>query len=129
MKTLLFSHGDCLYHDTGSGHPERPDRLRAVLHALGDDAFAALDRRDAPKATETELTRAHSEDYVATVFRKVPEAGLQRLAGQGILPSPQGWGIPLRRRLFRPTPWFWIEPQLERLRYAPFRLLGSEPMQ
>ena len=31
MKTLLVSHNDCLLHDTGASHPERPDRLRAVL--------------------------------------------------------------------------------------------------
>ncbi len=81
MTTLLFSHADCLYHDTGAGHPERPDRLRAVLHALGDDEFGSLERRDAPKATETELARAHPEAYVETVFRKVPEAGLVHLDG------------------------------------------------
>ena len=90
MKTLLFSHSDCLYHDTGSGHPEGPDRLRAVLHALGDDGFGSLERRDAPKATETELTRAHSEAYVATVFRKVPEAGLVHLDGDTLISPGSG---------------------------------------
>ena len=42
MATLLYSHPACLAHDTGSGHPERPDRLRAVLGALEGEDFAAL---------------------------------------------------------------------------------------
>ena len=44
MTTLLVSHPSFLEHDTGPHHPERPDRLRAVLAALDDPAFAALAR-------------------------------------------------------------------------------------
>jgi len=36
MATLLISHPSFLEHDTGPYHPERPDRLRAVLAALDD---------------------------------------------------------------------------------------------
>ncbi len=36
MTTLLLTHPACLEHDTGYGHPERADRLRAI-----DDALAA----------------------------------------------------------------------------------------
>ena len=34
MTTLLFSHPSAAEHDTGHGHPERADRIRAVLEAL-----------------------------------------------------------------------------------------------
>jgi acetoin utilization deacetylase AcuC-like enzyme len=30
----LYTHPACLLHDTGPGHPERPERLAAVLAAL-----------------------------------------------------------------------------------------------
>ena len=33
LTTLFMTHTECLFHDTGTGHPERPDRLRAVFHA------------------------------------------------------------------------------------------------
>ena len=41
MSTLLLTHPACLGHKPGPHHPERPDRLRAVLAALDDEAFPA----------------------------------------------------------------------------------------
>ena len=46
MTTLLVSHPSFLEHDTGPYHPERPDRLRAVLAALDDAGL----RRAGPRA-------------------------------------------------------------------------------
>ena len=43
MTTLLYTHPDCLAHDTGPGHPERSARLKAVLDALADEDFRVLD--------------------------------------------------------------------------------------
>ncbi len=34
MSTLLITHSCFVDHDTGPGHPERPDRFRAVEEAL-----------------------------------------------------------------------------------------------
>ena len=51
MTTAFFTHPACLEHDTGPGHPERRQRLEAVLLALAEPEFAALDRREAPRAT------------------------------------------------------------------------------
>ena len=34
QKTAFVYHPDYLNHDTGHGHPERPNRLRASLAAL-----------------------------------------------------------------------------------------------
>ena len=42
--TLLLTHPACLDHLTPPGHPERPDRLRAVAEVLGEDRFKALVR-------------------------------------------------------------------------------------
>ena len=36
MSTLLVTHEACIDHDPGIFHPERPDRLRAVLAGLQD---------------------------------------------------------------------------------------------
>ena len=43
--TLLLTHAACLAHDMGEYHPERPDRLRAVLRAL-DGEESILKARD-----------------------------------------------------------------------------------
>ena len=40
MTTLIYTHDDCLEHRPGPHHPESPERLRAVLAALGAAEFA-----------------------------------------------------------------------------------------
>jgi len=42
VSTWLITHSDCEHHDTGSGHPERIERLEAINQALADPAFADL---------------------------------------------------------------------------------------
>ena len=46
--TLLLTHTACLDHVTPPGHPERPDRLRAVAEVLGEERFKPLTRSEAP---------------------------------------------------------------------------------
>ena len=36
MAVALFTHSDMLEHRPGAGHPERPERLAAVIDALAD---------------------------------------------------------------------------------------------
>ena len=50
MTTLLLSHPACLDHLTPMGHPERPDRLRAIERALEHEKFQTLAREQAPMA-------------------------------------------------------------------------------
>jgi acetoin utilization deacetylase AcuC-like enzyme len=73
--TWLITHPDCLQHDTGPGHPERPDRLRAVLRALDDPEFAALHRVEAEAATPDQLARAHDRAYVEELLAAIPTRG------------------------------------------------------
>jgi len=72
MSTLLVTHPACLAHEPGEHHPERPDRLRAIMAALDDEAFAGLARREAPRATTEELTRVHPADYVEAILNVRP---------------------------------------------------------
>ena len=44
MTTALITHPACLDHDMGPHHPECPDRLHAVLHALDAEEFAGFAR-------------------------------------------------------------------------------------
>ncbi len=98
MTTLLISHPIFADHDTGAGHPERPDRIRAVDKALAADAFNALSRADAPllEDIETHLTRAHSPAYVAAIKKATPEPGkLVRLDPDTVM-SANSWEAALR---------------------------------
>ena len=75
----IYTHPSCLEHDPGSGHAESPARLRAVLEALDDPRFAALERIEAPRATREQLERAHNPDYVDQVFASAPSDGRVQL--------------------------------------------------
>jgi acetoin utilization deacetylase AcuC-like enzyme len=75
MSTLLLTHPACLGHEPGPHHPERPDRLRAVLAALDDEAFAGLKRAEAPAATLEQLLRVHPENYVQAMIGAKPAPG------------------------------------------------------
>ena len=44
MTTQLYFHQACVEHDPGRGHPECPERLRAVMQALETEPFADLHR-------------------------------------------------------------------------------------
>ena len=79
MTTLLLTHADCLGHDPGPMHPERPARLEAVWAALDDDSFDPLIRRTAPKATVEQLSRVHPRGYVDAVLEAIPEQGIRRI--------------------------------------------------
>lgn len=75
MPTLLITHLACLDHDMGPHHPERPDRLRAVLDALDAPDFAALNREEAPEATVEQLSRPHPREYVEAILSIRPDLG------------------------------------------------------
>ncbi len=75
MTTLLYTHPVCVEHDPGAHHPERPDRLRAVLAALDAEEFSALERRQAPVADIDAIERVHAPRYVENILRAVPESG------------------------------------------------------
>jgi len=77
--TILFTHPDCVLHNPGPGHPERPERLKAVLAALDHPDFAALDRREAPLATIDQIDRVHDAGFAGALLAKVPVNGMVRL--------------------------------------------------
>jgi len=75
MTTLLLTHPACLGHEPGPHHPERPERLSAVLAALQDKAFEGLARAEAPLATTEQLTRVHPAEYVQAMLGARPAPG------------------------------------------------------
>jgi acetoin utilization deacetylase AcuC-like enzyme len=85
VTTMLITHMDCLWHDTGPSHPERPDRLRAVRHALGEDDFPDLTRVEAPLASNAQIALAHPADHVDAMFDAIPSEGRHQLDGDTVV--------------------------------------------
>jgi acetoin utilization deacetylase AcuC-like enzyme len=76
MSTVLISHPACLDHLTPLGHPERPDRLRAVEQALEAEKFQLLARTEAPMATLETIALCHPMDYIVEIREAAPREGI-----------------------------------------------------
>jgi len=75
-KTGLVYHPAYLEHDMGAGHPESPDRLRAIMQQLEQSGTAAQLIRITPRKAEDEwITLVHTAKYVATLNRYTPTSG------------------------------------------------------
>jgi acetoin utilization deacetylase AcuC-like enzyme len=75
MTVALYTHQDMFDHRPGDRHPERPERLRAVVDALGDASDLDLSPNDAPLVEEADLLRVHDQGYVDRMFALAPGAG------------------------------------------------------
>ena len=76
MTTLLITHPACLDHLTPPGHPERPDRLRAIDRVLEQEKFQTLARVEAPAATLKTIALCHPMEYVTAVRDATPSEGI-----------------------------------------------------
>lgn len=101
MTTLLLTHPVFLEHDTGPGHPERPDRMRAIDKVLEHEIFQtpALAREEAPLRDDVEqrIALAHPQSYIDAIkaARPKPGEGPVHLDGDTLL-SSGSWEAALR---------------------------------
>jgi len=79
MTTRLYEHPVFLQHQVPEGHPERPDRLRALNAALEHPHFARLERIEATIANEDAVLLAHPESHLIHVIRSMPEEGIRQI--------------------------------------------------
>jgi acetoin utilization deacetylase AcuC-like enzyme len=102
MTTLLLTHPSFVAHDTGVGHPERPDRMRAIDKVLSQPMFAGLTRAEAPIRDDVEaaILLAHPKRHLD----KIKAARAQVAAGGGFevridadtVMSPGTWEAAIR---------------------------------
>ncbi len=71
----FITHPDCLLHDVGAWHPERPARLSHLEdYLIASQRMTLLTRVDAPVATRSELLRVHSAAYLTRLERLATSA-------------------------------------------------------
>jgi acetoin utilization deacetylase AcuC-like enzyme len=76
-RPLYFSDPSSLEHDpleAMPGHPEQPERLRAIERKLAAEDWLGWERRPAPAASPAELELVHTPRHVAAI-RELSEAG------------------------------------------------------
>ena len=80
MTTAFITHSDCLLHNMGAYHPERPERLRAVEDQLtASGLMGHLQHEEAPLARHEHLERVHAQRYIAWLEKSIPKSGLTHL--------------------------------------------------
>jgi len=79
MAVGFFTHSDMLDHRPGEGHPERPERLKAVIDSLSDASDLDLEAHEAPLADPRDLELVHPKAFVERLFMAAPRAGLAYL--------------------------------------------------
>lgn len=76
MLAAFITHPDCQRHEMGPHHPECPQRLSAITDMLlVKGLLDYMQPVDAPAATETELSRAHSTLHVREILESAPTEG------------------------------------------------------
>jgi acetoin utilization deacetylase AcuC-like enzyme len=80
MTTAYITHPDCLRHEMGAEHPERPQRLVAIEEHLGRaNLLDQLRCLPAPLAEPDDLKRVHAPEYVDLIFEHAPTEGYAQL--------------------------------------------------
>lgn len=79
LTTLLIKHPSSLEHVMGEGHPERPERILAIRHALESERFANLIQDQAPLANFSDALLCHDGDYLTELEGMLPSEGFVAL--------------------------------------------------
>ena len=85
MKTGLITSDTYQNHNTGDGHPEKIDRVTAVI-----DNFKKIDNKELVwkkpvKFDQSFLINTHSTEYIGMVSKSFPENGLAFLDGDTVV--------------------------------------------
>jgi acetoin utilization deacetylase AcuC-like enzyme len=85
VKTGLVTSNTYQNHNTGEGHPEKIDRVTAVI-----DNFKKIDNKELiwkypTKFDQSFLINTHSSEYIDLVSRSFPESGLAFLDGDTVV--------------------------------------------
>jgi acetoin utilization deacetylase AcuC-like enzyme len=87
---LYFSYPSSLDHDPREhlpGHPENPERLRAIETYLAERDWLGWERREAPAATVAELELIHAPEHVERIRRLCAAGGSVIDVDTAVVPS------------------------------------------
>ena len=85
MKTCIVTTDSYLNHDTGQGHPERPDRVTTIIDHLKKAKLKNLIWKKPKKFNIKYLEFAHNKNYLNNEKDSFPKHGLNFLDGDTIV--------------------------------------------
>ena len=83
MTTAIITSDTSIDHLTGNGHPEKPDRVTAVIKSLKKNKNLIWDK--SKKFDESLLSLTHTSNYISEVKKSFPKKGLNFLDGDTII--------------------------------------------
>ena len=83
MSTAIITSDTSIDHLTGNGHPEKPDRVTAVIKNLKKNKHLIWAK--SKKFNDSLLEITHSSNYVSEVKKSFPKQGLNFLDGDTIV--------------------------------------------
>ncbi len=66
MKVIVASHESAMKHDTGAGHPERPERVGAVRRGISGSGLDVVEV-EAPQIDRRDLALVHDPSYISMI--------------------------------------------------------------
>jgi len=84
LQPIIITHPTCVKHETGYGHPERPERLIAIMDMIRHD-MPHLQVVQAPLANDGQLALAHPQSYIDHIISSIPQGGTIHLDGDTVI--------------------------------------------
>ncbi len=75
-KIIVYTHPDCLLKDNGPNHPEKKERLQAILKSIQDISCIDIEIKDAPLAVVNDICLVHPVTHINNIFSLIPSSGL-----------------------------------------------------
>ena len=88
MTTAIITHKDFALHDTGSNHPESPDRVISIINTLKKVKSKKIEWVEAPKTNLENIYKVHSKEFVKKIEKNIPKKGIVHIDGDTVL-SPK----------------------------------------
>ncbi len=78
-KIIVYTHTDCLLKDNGPNHPEKKERLQAILKSIQDINCIDIEIKEAPLAVVDDICLVHPVTHINNIFSLIPNSGLMEV--------------------------------------------------
>ena len=72
---IVYSHSDFLLKFNGYGHPERKERLEAIINSIKSSDIK-VEFKDAPLADLEIISLVHPKKHIEKIFSNIPKNGI-----------------------------------------------------